>query len=99
MAYLQGEGEKRQEWGVTTVIMAKRGNPCPKCLPFVGKVLIDDVWSGGPERWCGSGDREAVSSDEFMPSAKGCIIRDARTATLHISLVSPLQMIPGQRKN
>ena len=24
-AYLQGEGEKRQEWGVTTVIMAKRG--------------------------------------------------------------------------
>ena len=46
-AYLQGEGEKRQEWGVTTVIMDKRGNPCPKCLPFVGKVLIDDVWSGG----------------------------------------------------
>lgn len=46
-AYLQGEGEKRQEWGVTTVIMAKRGNPCPKCLSFVGKVLIDDVWSGG----------------------------------------------------
>lgn len=46
-AYLQGEGEKRQEWGVTTVIVNKRGNPCPKCLPFCGKVLIDDVWSGG----------------------------------------------------
>ena len=46
-AYLQGEGEKRKEWGIATVIMAKRGNPCPKCLPFVGKVLIDDVWSGG----------------------------------------------------
>ena len=46
-AYLQGEGEKRREWGITTVIMAKSGNPCPKCLPFVGKVLIDDVWSGG----------------------------------------------------
>lgn len=46
-AYLQGEGEKRQEWDFATVIMAKRGNPCPKCLPFVGKVLIDDVWSGG----------------------------------------------------
>lgn len=27
--------------------MNKRGNPCPKCLPFVGKILIDDVWSGG----------------------------------------------------
>lgn len=46
-AYLQGEGTKRQEWGISTVIMNKRGNPCPKCLPFCGKVLIDDVWSGG----------------------------------------------------
>ena len=46
-AYLQGEGEKRQEWGISTVIMNKRGNACPKCLPFVGKVMIDDVWSGG----------------------------------------------------
>ncbi len=46
-AYLQGEGTKRQEWGISTVIMNKRGNPCPKCLPFCGKILIDDVWSGG----------------------------------------------------
>lgn len=46
-AYLQGEGAKRQEWGIHTVIVNKRGNPCPKCLPFCGKVLIDDVWSGG----------------------------------------------------
>lgn len=49
-AYLQGEGTKRQEWGIATVIMNKRGNPCPKCLPFVGKILIDDVWSGGSSR-------------------------------------------------
>lgn len=46
-AYLQGEGAKRQEWNIPTVIVNKRGNPCPKCLPFCGKVLIDDVWSGG----------------------------------------------------
>lgn len=46
-AYLQGEGEMRQSWGIHTVIVNKRGNPCPKCLPFCGKVLIDDVWSGG----------------------------------------------------
>ena len=46
-AYLQGEGEKRQEWGISTVIVNKRGNPCPQCAPFVGKVMIDDVWSGG----------------------------------------------------
>lgn len=47
-AYLQGEGAKRQEWGISTVIINKRGdNPCPQCLPFVGKVMIDDVWSSG----------------------------------------------------
>lgn len=46
-AYLQGEGIKRKEWGITTVIVNKRYNACPLCLPFEGKVLIDDVWSGG----------------------------------------------------
>lgn len=49
-AYLQGEGAKRQEWGISTVIMNKRGNPCPKCLPWVGKVMIDDVWSEGSRK-------------------------------------------------
>jgi len=49
-AYLAGEGEMRQKWGIATVIVNKRGNPCPKCLPFCGKVLIDDVWSGGSRK-------------------------------------------------
>ena len=49
-AYLQGEGEKRREWQIYTVIINKRGdNSCPLCVPFVGKVMIDDVWSGGPK--------------------------------------------------
>lgn len=46
-AYLQGEGEKRKEWGISTVIINKRSGACPLCAPFVGKVMIDDVWSGG----------------------------------------------------
>ena len=45
-----GEGQKRQEWGVSTVILNKRFNACPLCMPFEGKVLIDDVWSGGSEK-------------------------------------------------
>lgn len=49
-AYLMGEGQKRQEWGVSTVILNKRFNACPLCMPFEGKVLIDDVWSGGSEK-------------------------------------------------
>ena len=49
-AYLMGEGQKRQECGVSTVILNKRFNACPLCMPFEGKVLIDDVWSGGSEK-------------------------------------------------
>lgn len=49
-AYLQGEGAKRAEWGIHTVIVTKRGGGCPKCVPFQGKVFIDDVWSGGSSK-------------------------------------------------
>lgn len=49
-AYLIGEGEKRAEWGVHTVIVKKRGNACPLCFPFVGKVMIDDVYSVGSKK-------------------------------------------------
>lgn len=49
-AYLMGEGQKRQEWGISTVILNKRYNACPLCMPFEGKVLIDDVWSGGSSK-------------------------------------------------
>lgn len=70
-AYLQGEGVKRQEWGLHLVIMNKRGNPCPKCLPFVGKVLIDDVWSGGSKA---DGDyplmSAAISAGLYHPRCK-----------------------------
>ena len=48
-AYLQGEGEKRAEWGVHTVLVPNRGGGCPYCIKFQGKVFIDDVWSGGTE--------------------------------------------------
>ena len=42
-AYLQGEGEMRKKWGIHTVILNKRVNACPKCAPFAGKVIVDDV--------------------------------------------------------
>lgn len=58
-AYLYGEGERRQAWGVTTVIVNKRTGACPKCLPFCGKVFIDDVWSGGEAK---DGDYPLLSS-------------------------------------
>lgn len=66
-AYLTGEGEKRQEWGISTVIINKRGNPCPLCLPFVGKILIDDVWSGG-KAYAGGKQRNKTPVEGKSPS-------------------------------
>lgn len=47
-AYLMGESVKRDEWGINTVIVNKRGVACPKCLRYVGKVFYDDVWGTTP---------------------------------------------------
>ena len=54
-ATLMGEGEKRREWGEELVIVNRRGtmkggnfgHACPLCIPWLGKILVDDVYSGG----------------------------------------------------
>ena len=70
-AYLQGEGTKRREWGIHTVIVNKRLNACPHCMPFAGKVFIDDVWGGGT---AADGDypllSEAVKAGLYHPRCK-----------------------------
>lgn len=48
-AYLRGEGEKRQAFGITTVVVNSRQGGCPKCVKYIGKVFIDDVYSGGTQ--------------------------------------------------
>ncbi|MDH6367547.1 MULTISPECIES: phage minor capsid protein [unclassified Breznakia] len=45
--YLSGEGDKRKEWGIHTVLVSQYGACSPTCLPWQGKVYVDDVWSGG----------------------------------------------------
>ena len=49
-ATLYGEGTKRKEWNITKVIVTPNASGCPKCLQWVGKVYIDDVWSGGKSK-------------------------------------------------
>lgn len=46
-ATLMAEGEKRHQLGITTVIVGHNGSACPLCQKWLGKVLIDDVYSGG----------------------------------------------------
>lgn len=46
-AMLTAEGLRNQEWGVTTIKITQHGSTCPLCSPWQGRVLIDDVYSGG----------------------------------------------------
>ena len=46
-ATLMAAGDKRQQLGITTVIVGHNGSACPLCQKWLGKVLIDDVYSGG----------------------------------------------------
>ena len=46
-AYLMGEGNAHDKYGIHTVRVNKRTQACPKCVKFLGRVLIDDVYSGG----------------------------------------------------
>ncbi len=71
-AYLLGESVKRDEWGINTVIVNKRGVACPKCLQYVGKVFYDDVWGSSPVPSPAKYPRlsEAISGGLYHPNCK-----------------------------
>lgn len=46
-AYLMGEGRKRQKIGLSLVVVSAHATSCKLCVPWQGKILIDDVYSGG----------------------------------------------------
>lgn len=44
-SYLQGGAQKRQEFGIDTVLVSQYGACSETCLPWQGKVYIDDVFA------------------------------------------------------
>lgn len=46
-AQLMGEGEFRKKIGNSLIKITKHGGTCPLCAKWEGRVLIDDVYSGG----------------------------------------------------
>lgn len=77
-AYLMGQGQKRQEWGVSLVIVNRRGtmkdgnfgHACPHCIPWLGKVLVDDVYSGGKPDGIHPRLSEAMAAGFLHPRCK-----------------------------
>lgn len=48
-AYLMGLGQQMARVGVHTVMVHRRNGACPFCTPWLGKVLVDDVYNEGTE--------------------------------------------------
>lgn len=46
-AYLMGEGNAHDRYGIHTVRVNNRTDACPKCAKWLNRVLVDDVYSGG----------------------------------------------------
>lgn len=72
-AMLIGEGLKRDEWGVHTVRVSSYGACSPTCLPWQGRVYVDDVYTvSGPTEEEKKYPRlsEAIAGHLFHPNCK-----------------------------
>ena len=45
--FLMGEGERRKDWGLSLVLISQYSACSPLCLPWQGRIFIDDVYSSG----------------------------------------------------
>lgn len=64
-SYLQGEAHKRDALGIDTVLVSQYGACSETCLPWQGRVYVDDVWGA----WSGerSGDRGRSTNGKWYP--------------------------------
>lgn len=73
-AMLVSEGEVRNAYGVHTVRISKYGGCSETCLPWQGKVYVDDVWSGGTKEESEEKKlpllSEAIEGGLFHPNCK-----------------------------
>lgn len=73
-AKLVSEGEVRKAYGITTVRISKYGQCSETCLPYQGKVYVDDVWSGGTKEEAKEKNlpllSEAIAGGLFHPNCK-----------------------------
>ena len=72
-AKLNGEGAMRMQVGEALVLITQYGACSPTCLPWQGKVYVDDVWSNGkPEDYGGKYPRlsAAIEGDLYHPNCR-----------------------------
>lgn len=70
-----GEGKKRNEYGIHTVVVSAHANTCKHCEKWQGKILIDDIFSNGTKL---DGDypllSEAIKENFLHPNCRHTLI-------------------------
>lgn len=69
-AYHTGEGARAAEWGEYLVQVTVHGSTCPKCAPWQGRVLIDDVYAGGKSDGKHALLSEAMAEGLYHPNCR-----------------------------
>lgn len=73
-AILISEGDARNAYGIHTVRISKYGQCSETCLPWQGKVYVDDVYSGGTKEEAGHLNLQllsvAIAGGLFHPNCK-----------------------------
>lgn len=72
-AKLEGEGQIRDEWGEHLVLCSQYGACSPVCLPYQGRVYIDDVYSNGKANEKYKLLSEAIGGGLFHPNCRHTI--------------------------
>ena len=62
---LRGEAAKRREFGVDTVLVSQYGACSDTCLPWQGRVYIDDVWGDNTNIWVVDGRGQSLNGQWY----------------------------------
>jgi hypothetical protein len=96
-ATLLGEGKKRDEFGVHLVVVSAHANTCPKCAPWQGKVLIDDIFSHPSQEYIQEYSKkypllsEAVKAGLLHPNCR-------HTLATYFEGITSLPKIPDEKE-
>ncbi|WP_142414401.1 phage minor capsid protein [Hathewaya massiliensis] len=95
-ATLLGEGKKRDEYGLYLVVVSAHANTCKKCLPWQGKVIIDDVFSHPSKEFIEENKQYPLLSEAIE---KGLLHPNCRhTLTTYFPGITKLPVVPDEEE-
>lgn len=96
-ATLLGEGKKRDEYGIYTVVVSAHANTCPMCAVWQGKILIDNVFSNPSEEYLNENQGKYKLLSEAIDA--GLLHVNCRhTLTTYFPDITNMPTVPDEEK-